>query len=67
MIPVDFCQKKRIVIDFTTDEMISKFEVFTKNKIDTLYLTEIMITERPQKLYEFWYEGDKHYSGAFDF
>ena len=39
MIPVDICQKKKYVINFITDGMRSKFEVFTKNKINELYLT----------------------------
>ena len=52
MIPNDCCHKNQYVINFTPDDtifkfdcMISKFEAFTKNKVDTLYLTKIMRTE----------------------
>ena len=39
MIPMALCQKNQCVINFTTDEMISKFEVLTNHKLDTFYLT----------------------------
>ena len=38
MIPVDFCQNNEPVINFTTDDMRSKFEVLSK-KTDALYRT----------------------------
>ena len=41
--------------------MVSKFEVFTKNKMDALYITENMRTEWLQTLYELWDEGDSGY------
>ena len=44
VIPVNLCKNNKYVIKFTTDEMISNFELFTKNKMDTLYLTENKIT-----------------------
>ena len=44
MIPVDLCQKNKPVNDFTTYNMTSKFD-FSKNKMDALYLTEIMRTD----------------------
>ena len=42
-IPIDCFQNNRYVINFIYNDMIFKFEAFTKNKIDTLYLTEIII------------------------
>ena len=43
MIPVSCCQKNKYLITFTTDDIVSKFEVFLNKKLDTLHLTEIMI------------------------
>ena len=51
IIPEGFCQNNQYVINFNTDDMISKFEAFTKNNLDTLYLTESMRTEWIQTLY----------------
>ena len=45
MIPMDLCLKNLPVINFTTDDMTSKFEAFKKNKMDGIYLTEIMKTD----------------------
>ena len=45
MIPQDFFQKKKYVINFNYDDIKYKFEDFKKNKIDTLYLTGSIITE----------------------
>ena len=42
MIPVDFCQKNKPVVNFSTENMTPKFEVFSKNKMYALYLTEII-------------------------
>ena len=67
MIPVDLFQNKKYVIKFTNDDMRSKFEVFTNNKMYVIYLTEIMITEWIQTLHEFCDEGDKPYPGYFYF
>ena len=50
MIPVVFFQKNEPIINFTTDGMISKFEVFSKKKIGALFLTETMQTEWLQML-----------------
>ena len=44
-IPVDCCQNNQYIINFTTDDNISKFEAYTNYKPDTLYLTESMKTE----------------------
>ena len=38
-------QKKYYVTNFTSDDMVSKFEVFKNHKLDTFYPTESMITE----------------------
>ena len=42
IILTDCCDKNQCVINFTSDDMISKFEVFTNNKLDIFCLTEIM-------------------------
>ena len=42
IIPVASCQNNKHVINFTTGDMRSKFEVFAKYKIDTLYPSEIL-------------------------
>ena len=39
IILVDFYQNIDNVINFTTDDIISKFEAFSNNKMDALYLT----------------------------
>ena len=44
MVLMDCCQKNKYVINFTSDYMVSKFEVFVNHKLDTIYLTEIIIT-----------------------
>ena len=46
--------------------MRSKFEVFKGNKMDALYLTEIMRTYRLQTLNEYWDKVDTYYSGDLD-
>ena len=51
MIPVDCFQKKDNVINFTNDNMRSNFEAFSKNKMDSLYLTESIQTEWLKMLY----------------
>ena len=58
-------EKNKYVINFTTDDMRSKFEVFSNNKIDTLYLNEIIQTEWIQMMDELWDEGEKPYSNDF--
>ena len=55
MIPVDCCQKNASIINFTTNDMKSKFDYF-KEKMNNLYLTEIMQTDWLQMLYEYWDE-----------
>ena len=42
MMPIDCCKNNDNVINFTTDDIISRFEAFSKNKVDALYLTKIM-------------------------
>ena len=42
MIPVDCCQNNSSIINFTTDNMKSKFELVSKNKMNNLYLTKSM-------------------------
>ena len=59
MIPVDLYKYNDHIINFTTDEMTSKFGAFSKNKMDALYLTESMITERLKSLDEYWNEVDE--------
>ena len=44
MIPVGCCQKNKYLIPCTTDDIVSKSDFFLNKKLDTLYLTEIMIT-----------------------
>ena len=64
MIPVDFI-KKPTIINFTTDDMTSKFEFVSNKKINAPYLTESMQKYWPQMLDEYWHEGDTPYSGDF--
>ena len=52
MIPVHCFQKNQFAINFTSDDMIPKYEMFTNHKLDTFYLTEIMRTEGLQTLDE---------------
>ena len=42
IIPVNWSQNIYHVINFTPDDMRSKFGAFSENKMDALYLTEIM-------------------------
>ena len=41
---VYFYQNNEPVSNFTTDDMISEFEAFSKNRMDALYLNESMKT-----------------------
>ena len=50
MIPMDCSQNTQYVINFTSDEMISKFEAFTNNKKDTFHLIKSTRTEWLQML-----------------
>ena len=45
--------------------MKSKFELFSKNKMNSVYLTESMQTDWLQILYSYWGEVDTPYSGDF--
>ena len=58
MIPVDFCQKNSSIVNFTTDDMTSKFELFSEKKINNLHQTEIIRTDWLQILDEYWDEKD---------
>ena len=44
MMPVDFCQKNKLIINFTTNDMTSKFQLFSKKKTNALYLNEVIWT-----------------------
>ena len=37
---MDLCQNNLPIINFTTDDMTSKFELFSKKKMNGFYLTE---------------------------
>ena len=50
MIPVNWSQNNDHVINFTPDDMRSNFESFSKNKMDALYLTEIIQKEWSQMM-----------------
>ena len=54
IIPVDYCQNIQYIINFTSDDMISKVEVFKNHKLDTFYITEIMRTEWILMIDEYW-------------
>ena len=57
MIPVDYFQNNKQVINFTTDDTVSKFEAFANHKLDTFYLTENTITEWIQVQDKYWDVG----------
>ena len=65
MIPVYFSQKHLPIINFTTDNMTSKFELFSNNKINALYLNERMKTDWLNVLDKYWDERNRPYSGGF--
>ena len=56
---MDFC--------FTTDDMTFNFELFSKIKINALYITESMRTYWLYILDEYWEEKDTPYSEDFYF
>ena len=58
MIPLYFCQNNEPVFNFTTDDMRSKLEEFSKNRMDALYLTEIMRTKWLKMMDKYWDEID---------
>ena len=49
---MDCFRNKKNVITITTDDIVSRFEVFANHKLDTLHQTEIMRTEWLQLLYK---------------
>ena len=67
MILVDFCQIFLPIIDFTTDDMITKFGLFLENKTNALYITEIIQTYWIHMLDEYLEEEDTAYSYDFNF
>ena len=58
MIPLYLYQNNEPVINFTTDDMISKLESFSKNRTDALDLTKIMRTKWLKMLDKYWDERD---------
>ena len=58
MIPLGWFQNNEPVINFTTDNITSKFKVVSENKMDALYLTEIMKIEWLQVIDKYWDEGN---------
>ena len=52
------------VISFTSYDIIPRFELFANNKLDTFYLTKIMITEFSQILDKYRDEENTPYSSA---
>ena len=67
MIPVYCCPKNESIINFTTDNMISKFGFFSRSKINHLYLNGSMKIDWLQMLYDYWDEKDIVYSDYYDF
>ena len=65
MIPVDFCQNNKPVNSYTTDDITSKFKLFSREKMDVLYLTESMRTDWLHMLDEYWDGVDTPYAGGF--
>ena len=56
IISVDLCKKHKI--NFIADNVTFKFENFSKRKMDLLYLTESIQTDKLNMLYEYYNEGD---------
>ena len=57
---------KKHIINFTTYEMTSNFEAFSKNKMVVPYITESMWTDWLQMLDEYREKVDTSYSSDFD-
>ena len=66
MIPLDRFQISSI-INFKADDMTYRLDFFSKNKINHLYINEILRTDFPQMLDEYWDERDTPISDGFDF
>ena len=66
MIPVGFYQNNIPIINFTTDDMTSKFEFFKENN-NNIYLTGSKQRYWLQMLDGYWYEKDITYSDYYDF
>ena len=62
MIPLNWYQKNQYVINFTNDDMISKFQTFKNQKLDTFYLTESMRIQQLQMTDKYWDELNTLYS-----
>ena len=67
MITDYFCQNQSSVINFTTDDVISKFELFSKNMMNNIYITESMRKYWMHILDEYLDEEDTPYSDGFNF
>ena len=65
MIPINSLKRKETIINVTTDNMTSKFELFSNNKINALYLNERMKTDWLNVLDKYWDERNRPYSGGF--
>ena len=61
MILVDCCQTNKSIINFTTEDMTSKIEFFSKKKVNDLYLTKSILTDWLQMLDDNWDEKDTSY------
>ena len=61
MIPVGCYKNNSSIINFTTDDMTSKFELFSNHKMNNIYLTESMQTDWLYILYRYWDEKDTPY------
>ena len=42
VIPYYYCQKNEFIVNFTTDDITSRFQLFSKIKIIHVYITESM-------------------------
>ena len=67
IIPVYCCQNKSSIINFTIDDMTSKFELFSRNKINNLYQTESVLKAWMQLLDKYWNERDRPLPDYFEF
>ena len=60
-----FLSNKKHKNNFTTDDMTSKFELFSNDKMGILHITEIMRSDWLHMLDEYWDEVNAPYSGGF--
>ena len=59
------CQKYKHIINFSTELITFKFELVSVKQTNSVYLTEIIITDLLQILYGLWEEIDTPYSYDF--